>query len=67
MEIQIIAKKGLKFSSKLFLYCLAVDDRKKFIEASVRDKFDILSDLERNGNIQPQQLINIMLNYKSPL
>jgi hypothetical protein len=67
MKIEIIAKKNLKFSSKLFHYCFSVGDRKKFFKASVSDKFEMLRQLERNGNITPQQMINILLNYKSPL
>ena len=62
MKIQIIAKKNLKFSNKLFHYCFAVEDRKKFFKASVTDKLDMLSDLERNGNITAQQKVNILLN-----
>ena len=67
MKIKIIAKKNLKYSSKLFLYCFAEEDRKKFVNASVVDKIDTLSNLERNGNITPEQLTPIMKKYKSPL
>jgi len=67
MEIEIIAKKGLNMGMAHFLYSVSPKDRKKFIKGNIHDKFNFLNQLHQNGNLDAQQVINILLRYKSPL
>tara|TARA_R110000744_G_scaffold224767_1_gene343277 strand:+ start:259 stop:462 length:204 start_codon:yes stop_codon:yes gene_type:complete len=67
MEIQIIADKNLKMGTAHFLYCVTPKDRNKFIKGNINEKFNFLNQLQLNGNITPQQMVNILLSHKSPL
>ena len=61
-NLQIVAKKDLKFSTVHFLYCFEPLDRKKYLKSSIADKMIYLNQLKDNGNITHQQLVNIILN-----
>jgi hypothetical protein len=67
MNIEIIAKKGLNMGTAHFLYSVSPKDRTKFIKGNISDKFNFLNQLQQNGNLNAQQMINILLKYKSPI
>ena len=49
------------------LYSVSTKDRKKFIKGNISDKFNFLNQLQQNGNLNAQQMIDILLKYKSPI
>ena len=60
-NLQVVAKKDLKFSTAHFLYCFEPLDRKKYLKSSITNKMIYLNQLKDNGNITQQQVLNIIL------